>query len=73
MPEHTLEAFIDHGVVQETITADASQGERIIAALNNAAIDINEVCAQLLRDGVVAFENSFASLLETIQQKTTGL
>ena len=73
VPEHTLNAFIDHGVVRETITADASQGERVIAALDDAGIDLNDVCAQLLSDGVVAFENSFQSLLETIQQKTTEL
>jgi len=73
VPEHTLKAFIDHGVVKETITADASQGERIIAALGDVGIDLNNVCAQLLRDGVVAFENSFQSLLKTIQQKTAIL
>ena len=70
VPENTLEAFLDHGAVQETITADAEEAQGIIDSLQGLGIDINDVCAKLLEDGVVAFEQSFDSLLNAIEQKT---
>jgi transaldolase len=73
VPENTLEAFLDHGVVQETITADASEAQGVIDSLHRLGIDINDVCAQLLEDGVVAFEQSFDSLLNAIEKKTRSM
>jgi len=73
VPENTLEAFLDHGVAQETITADANEAQGIIDSLQGLGIDINNVCAQLLEDGVVAFEQSFDSLLNAIEKKTRGM
>jgi transaldolase len=70
VPENTLEAFLDHGAVQETITVDADEAQGIIDSLQGLGIDINDVCAKLLKDGVVAFEQSFDSLLSAIEKKT---
>jgi transaldolase len=73
VPENTLEAFLDHGIVQETITADADEAQGIIDSLQGLGIDINDVCAKLLEDGVVAFEQSFDSLLNAIEKKTQSM
>ena len=73
VPENTLEAFLDHGTVQETITADADEAQKIIDAFQGVGIDINAVCAKLLKDGVAAFEQSFDSLLEAIEKKTRNM
>ena len=73
VPENTLVAFLDHGTVQETITADAGKAQGVIDALHRLGIDINTVCAKLLEDGVVAFEQSFDSLLNAIEQKTQSM
>jgi transaldolase len=73
VPEKTFHAFLDHGVVQETLTADIDDAKGIIASLDELGIDINAVCAQLLADGVVAFERSFVSLLDAIEKKTKGM
>ena len=73
VPEKTLEAFLDHGVVKETLTADADEAQGIIDALQRLGIDINAVCAKLLEDGVVAFEKSFDSLLDAIEKKTKDM
>ena len=70
VPEKTLEAFLDHGVVKETCSADDHEAQQIIDALQKLGIDINAVCAQLLTDGVIAFEKSFVSLLDAIEKKT---
>jgi transaldolase len=68
-PEKTLEAFLDHGSVRETVTSDLEDAQEIIESLSGFGIDIDEVCARLLRDGIVAFQKSFDSLLESIQAK----
>jgi transaldolase len=73
VPENTLESFLDHGIVQETITADVGEAQGIIDALYKLGIDINAVCAKLLEDGVVAFEQSFDSLLSAIEKKTQSM
>lgn len=73
VPEKTLEAFLNHGVVKETLTADADEAQGIIDALQGLGIDIDAVCAKLLEDGVVAFEKSFESLLSAIEKKTKGM
>jgi transaldolase len=73
VPENTLEAFLDHGAVQETITADADESQGIIDSLQGLGIDINDVCEKLLEDGVVAFEQSFDSLLNAITKKTQSM
>lgn len=73
MPEHTLEAFLDHGVVREAITADIKEAQDIIENLKGLGIDINSICAKLLQEGVMAFEKSFESLLNSIEEKVTYL
>ncbi len=69
VPEKTLEAFLDHESVRETVTADLEGAQEIIESLKGFGIDINEVCARLLQDGLVAFQESFDSLLESIREK----
>lgn len=69
MPEQTFNAFLDHGKVKQALTSDISTAEKTIGSLKNLGIDINDVCAQLLQDGVSAFERSFDSLLNSIEKK----
>jgi transaldolase len=69
LPEKTLEAFLDHGSCTETLTQDIRDAEESIAELKKNGIDITEVCAKLLDEGVVSFEKSFDSLLRTIDEK----
>jgi len=73
VPEKTLEAFLDHGVVEETCSADADEPQQVIAALKKLGIDVDDICEQLLTDGVVAFERSFLSLLAAIEKKAKGM
>jgi transaldolase len=69
VPEKTLEAFLDHGRVEEAVTADAKEAEQIIKELSTFGADIDAVCAKLLEDGVAAFTKSFNSLLNSIREK----
>ena len=73
IPEDTLKAFMDHGEVKEALTGEASAARKVIAELKDAGIDINDICAKLLQDGVGAFEKSFTSLLQSIEKKASQL
>jgi len=70
VPEHTFEAFMDHGRVKQALTPDVTEAKRIIESLRAFGIDVNTVCNKLLTDGVIAFEQSFDSLLSTIEKRT---
>jgi transaldolase len=73
MPQPTFEAFLDHGEVKEALTGDAKEARKIINELGNCGIDMDEVCGKLLAQGVAAFNKSFASLLNTIEKKSSKL
>lgn len=69
MPEQTFSAFLDHGEVKEGMAQDSSVALKVINDLKKTGIDINDVCAQLLKEGVAAFEKSFDSLLNSLEKK----
>ena len=73
VPEKTIDAFIDHGVVREALTGDVQEAEKIIDELFTYGIDINTVCENLLEAGVTAFEKSFDSLIQSIENKAKTL
>jgi transaldolase len=69
LPDHTLYAFIDHGTISEALPGDIEGARVILDTLRGFGIDIDEVCSRLLDDGVRAFQESFRSLLKTIDEK----
>ena len=73
MPEDTFKAFLGHGVVKDGLTAGASDAQEAIDTLKDLGIDITSVCGRLLKEGVLAFEKSFDSLLNSIEQKTKAI
>lgn len=72
-PDQTLEAFLDHGQVREALSSDIKDAQSIIDGLKEFGIEIDEICAKLLKDGVIAFEKSFESLLSSIGERTKCL
>jgi transaldolase len=73
IPEKTLNAFLDHGVVKEALAGDIREAQRTFHKLKGFGIDINDVCKKLLVDGVIAFEKSFDSLLCSIKEKAHAM
>lgn len=72
VPESTLAAFLDHGRVEE-ITLDHDENTRVIDSLKDAGIDVENVCEGLSKDGLIAFQKSFESLLASIKNKSADL
>jgi len=73
IPSDTLEAFLDHGSATEVLPGDLEQARAIMDELMKIGIDINEICGTLLREGVIAFQKSFDSLLRAIGEKAAEL
>jgi transaldolase len=73
MPRETIEAFLDHGRVEETLTRGVDEAERTMQAFAAAGIDYDDVVATLEREGVQKFADSFAKLIEDVERKREAL
>lgn len=69
MPEETIEAFLDHGNIENAILEKSSQDNLVLSRLDDRKIMIDDICQQLLKDGVKKFIDSYHSLLDSIEQK----
>jgi len=69
MPEKTLQAFADHGDVGRTLDTDLSEVEQLLAKAQQAGIDLGRITAELEREGVESFCDSYQELLECIESK----
>jgi len=74
MPEPTLEASADHGVVRgDTIRGSYADAAAVMAALADIGIEIDDVVQVLEDEGVEKFETSWSELLESTRKELTRL
>jgi transaldolase len=69
MPEETIAAFQDHGIVAETLREGVDDAERLLDRLAGIGIDYDDVTDTLEREGVEKFSESFAEALDGIRAK----
>ena len=69
LPPATFDAFRDHGVAAETLSADLDDAARTLDALAEVGIDFGAVTDALLHEGVALFEEAFVRLLAAIDQR----
>ena len=70
MPQQTMDAFLDHGNVnKDSVTSDFGEALKVLAALADKQINLEEVAAKLETEGIEAFEKDFSSLLATLEKK----
>jgi transaldolase len=68
MPEATLRAVADHGVIRgETVTAGYTDAEATFAGLDEVGVDVHDVTRMLEERGVAAFEASWEDLIAGVQ------
>jgi transaldolase len=66
MPEKTMEAVFDHGVVpKNSITSHYAESESTLASVEAQGISISEVTDLLEREGVEKFIVSWGELVES--------
>jgi transaldolase len=73
MPQNTLDAFREHGVLAATLEKNVDEGFAVIRALEDAGIDFKAVTDELQVQGVKLFSDSFAKANESIRQKRDAL
>ena len=57
MPVKTMDAFRDHGTVEETLTRDIDQARHVLAEVERLGLDLDEVTDRLVIEGVAAYES----------------
>jgi transaldolase len=73
VPEKTLLAFMDHGEVKAAMTGSAAEAQKILIDLREIGIDIDIICAELLKEGLESFIQAFEHLLKAIRTKAEQL
>jgi len=67
MPQNTLDALIDHGIVRgDTITANYAQAVEVFKSLSELNISLNAVTTALEIDGVKKFAQAWDELLVSV-------
>jgi len=73
MPEGTLKALAEHGVVSETMPIDGGDSDEVLARFAAADIDVQALSAQLQDEGAKSFVNSWNDLMGVITSKSAVL
>ena len=73
MPRETLAAFLDHGKVALTLEDNLDEARVQLGQLAELGIDLEEVGAQLLDEGIQKFIEPYDSLLKGIAEKSAEL
>jgi transaldolase len=71
LPEATLEAFADHGTLARRVDADVDDARSVWQALADVGVDMDDVAAQLEREGVASFAAAFDELIAALDTKAT--
>ncbi len=69
VPPNTLDAFLQHGVAENTIFKDLDPARALFGQLDSRGILERTVTDELENEGVTAFSQAYRSLLETVEQR----
>lgn len=69
VPPATLNAFLDHGSVSDTLEKGIEPARDTLNALANEGLDLDAVCDQLLQEGVKSFIESMDNLFQVIASR----
>ena len=70
IPEKTLHAFAERGVLKGVMATDGRDAEAMLALFAQAGIDIDALALQLQREGAESFVKSWQQLLQRIADKS---
>ncbi len=70
MPEATVRAVKDHGVVPtDSIRGRCAEAESVLRDLTAAGVDYDDVVDTLERDGIDTFEESWSKLSDRLRER----
>jgi transaldolase len=73
LPEKTLLAFGDHGIVDHFLPRDGGDGEEQIWRFSSRGVDVDVLAERLQQEGADAFVKSWDELIDNIGQKAGAL
>jgi len=73
LPNETIEAFLDHGVVSRTLDVGLDEALAAIRAVESLGIRMETVTEELIVEGVAAFTKSFEDLMGVIDAQRKAL
>jgi transaldolase len=73
IPPATLNGFLDHGTVAQTLTEGLEEALSQLAELEDAGIDLDAITQKLQDDGVIAFADAFDALMASVSEKRDRL
>ena len=73
MPEKTLRAFADHGVLHGVMALDGGDTDLTLAQIADAGVHIDALALKLQKEGAEAFVKSWNQLLQRIADKASAL
>ena len=73
MPEGTLKAVAEHGLVSATMPIDGGDSDEVLARFLAAGIDVQALSGQLQDEGAKSFVNSWNDLMGVITSKSAAL
>jgi transaldolase/transaldolase/glucose-6-phosphate isomerase len=73
LPIETIDAFRDHGVVGDTLTASRESAEAVFRGLADLKVDMHAATEQLQVEGVDAFAKAYDQLLQALAEKARAV
>ncbi len=73
MPEITLKALADHGVLGGMLTADGGDSDQVLSRFAAAGVDVLSLANQLQDEGAKSFVASWRELMDVIASKSALL
>lgn len=73
IPEETLLAFADHGKLGAMLPPDGGDAEAVLAQFTKAGVNLDQLAADLQKEGADAFVKSWNELLKQIDAKSEAL
>ncbi|HWB70782.1 MAG TPA: transaldolase [Egibacteraceae bacterium] len=72
MPEATLDAFRDHGTVEDRLTGSGGEARRQLQRLAEQGVDLDQVTKELEAEGVEKFVASFEAAVRSVEGQLPG-
>jgi transaldolase len=73
MPEGTLQAFGDHGEVDDMLAPDGGDCETVLADFAKAGVDIDALAVRLQNEGASSFVKSWNDLMACVESKSAAI
>jgi transaldolase len=70
MPDETIDAFADHGVIREnSVEADLEEARQTLRDLEKVGVDLDHIAWQLQNEGAQKFIDPYDALMKTLAAK----